>query len=140
MEAPIKNCSICKFREENQCKRKRKLVANIDQERCVHYAPSLYHQFINYYENDWIDRGVYQTTDFVNIFGISRHLAGFYLHKVLTLQEHKTFRIKKHNKSYYIRRNLEYMVPDYPNDEDVFDAYSQAMKFKKDGLKILVDG
>ena len=130
MESPIKNCPICKFREDDTCKRKRKLIENIEQERCVHYAPSLYHQFMLYFENDWLDRGVYQTTDFVDVFNISRHLARHYLYEILTLQEHKVFRIKKHNKSYYIKRGCSFTLDTYENGEGVHDAYTQAEQFK----------
>jgi len=139
MQAPIKNCSICKFREETMCKRKRKDIANIEQPTCIHYAPSLYHQFIKYFEEEWIDRGVYQSTDFITRFDISRHLATHYLYKVMTLNEHLLFRIKKHNKSYYIKRGCEFVLKDYDNGESVVDAITQADQFRKDGVKIFIE-
>lgn len=138
-EVPLKNCLICKFREESTCKRKRKAVDSIEIERCIHYAPSLYHQFMLFFENDWDVRGVYQTTDFVDVFNISRHLARHYLYEILTLQERKLFRIKKHNKSYYINRECKYTMSEYPNGEAVQDAFTQAEQFRKDGCKILID-
>lgn len=138
MTPPLKNCSICKFRDEDTCKRKRKLITNIEGDRCVHYVSSLYHQFMLFFENEWVDRGVYQTTDFVDVFNISRHLARHYLYEILTLQEHKVFRIKKHNKSYYIKNTCEFVLDSYDNDEHVTNAYTQAEKFKRDGVKILI--
>ena len=137
-EVPARNCEICKFREDNFCKRKRKDISLIDQPTCIHYSESLYHRFIKFYNEEWIENGVYQTTDFVGIFGISRHLARHYLYEILTLNEHKVFRYKKHNKSYYIKRSCKYTVPGYVNSRDVVDAYSQAEQFRKDGLKILL--
>ena len=139
MDPPERNCSICKFREEEQCKRKRKPVESITQTHCIHYAPSLYHQFMKYFDEQWVEHGGYQTPDFVDVFGISRHLARHYLYEILTLQEHKVYRIKKHNKSYYIKQTCKYMMPDYPNDKAVIDAISQAEQFRKDGLKIRID-
>lgn len=92
---------------------------------------------MKFYDEKWEVDGVYQTTDFVDVFNISRHLARHYLYEILTLQEHKVFRIKKHNKSYYIHRDCKYVVP----SENVvaIDAYTQADQFKKDGVKILLD-
>ena len=138
-EVPLRNCEICKFREDDHCKRKRTAIADIDQPRCVHYAQSLYHKFIKFYNEEWHDNDVYQTVDFTDIFGISRHLAQHYLFKVLTLNEHKVFRYKKHNKSYYIKRSCKYIIPEYPNPGSVVDALSQAEQLKKDGLKIRID-
>ena len=94
---------------------------------------------IKFYNEEWVEDGVYQTTDFVEKFGISRHLAGHYLYKVMTLQEHLLFRYKKHNKSYYIKRTCKYMVPGYENPSCVVDALSQAEQFRKDGLKVRID-
>lgn len=94
---------------------------------------------MKYFDEQWVEHGVYQTTDFVDVFGISRHLARHYLYEILTLQEHKVYRIKKHNKSYYIKQTCKYMMPDYPNDKAVIDAISQAEQFRKDGLKIRID-
>jgi hypothetical protein len=138
-EVPTCNCEICKFRVDEFCKRKRKNVAQIDQPNCIHYSESLYHRFTKFYNEEWVDRGVYQTTDFVGIFGISRHLARHYLYEIFTLNEHKLFRYKKHNKSYYIKQSLDYTLPDYPNSKTVVDAITQAEQFKKDGLKIRID-
>ena len=138
-EAPVKNCEICKFREDDHCKRKRKAVDAITQDTCIHSTPSLYHQFIKFYNEQWVENGVYQTTDFVDVFNISRHLARHYLYEILTLQEHKVFRIKKHNKSYYIKQTCKYVHEEYPNDKTVTNALSQAEMFKKDGLKSRID-
>jgi len=139
MSASEKNCEICKFREDDMCKRKRKAITEIVQPTCIHYAPSLYHKFIKFYNEEWVEDGVYQTTDFVDVFSISRHLARHYLYEILTLQEHKVFRYKKHNKSYYIKRSCKYVIPEYPNPNGVYDALTQAEQLKKDGLKIRID-
>jgi len=138
-EVPLKNCEICKFRDETNCKRKHKDIALIEKPTCIHYAESLYHRFIKFYNEEWLEDGVYQTTDFVDVFGISRHLARHYLYEVLTLNEHKVFRIKKHNKSYYIKRSCNYIIPEYPNPKGIESALGQAEQLKKDGLKIRVD-
>lgn len=138
-EVPERNCETCKFQEDDFCKRKRKPVSEIDQTHCIHYSASLYHQFIKFYNEKWEEEGVYQTTDFVDVFNISRHLARHYLYEILTLQEHKVFRIKKHNKSYYIKRTCKYTIPEYPNPSSVYDALTQAEQLRKDGLKIRID-
>lgn len=122
------------------CKRKRRKIDGIDQPTCIHYTVSLYHQFSNFIDNDWNMRGVYQSTDFIDMFNLTRHLATHYLYKVFTLNEHRLFRVKKHNKSYYIKRECPFTLEDYINNEKgVVDAISQVEQFKRDGVKISID-
>jgi hypothetical protein len=59
--------------------------------------------FSNFIDNEWDDCMVYWTTDFVDLFGISRHLARHYLFDVFVRKERRLFRAKSYNKAYYFK-------------------------------------
>ncbi len=102
------DCLLCKYqRDDNYCKRRRKLISDVTQTDCMWYETSLYILFRNFIKDDWDDKEVYMTTDFVDKFNISRHLARHYLYDVFTRNEKVLFRVKRYNKAYYFKRTPE---------------------------------
>ena len=100
-------CSMCKhfLAETKRCK-KRKLLEPEQLKPCKYYDNYLYKMFVDFLNTEWLDDHYYMTTDFTDRFNISRHLARHYLYEILTLQEHRLFRVKKYNKAYYIERDV----------------------------------
>jgi hypothetical protein len=64
---------------------------------------------MDFYHNEWEWDWVLQTTDFIDKFGITRHLARHYLYEIMVRQEHWLFRVKVFNKAYYMKRTDEAM-------------------------------
>ena len=56
-------------------------------------------QFNEFYECDWNSQHMYNPSDFTKIFGITRHLARYYLMNLV--REHRLFRVKYENKTFY---------------------------------------
>lgn len=99
------DCLLCKHQQNDEfCKRKRKNISEITITDCHWYEESLYIKFRNFINNEWDDKEVYMTTDFIDRFGISRHLARHYLFDVFTRNEKLLFRVKQYNKAYYFKR------------------------------------
>lgn len=62
-------------------------------------------KFNDYFENQWKTDFMYLPNDFIDMFGINRHLSGYYLMKMV--REGKLFRIKYCNKTYYRKWDVE---------------------------------
>ena len=64
-------------------------------------------KFRNFFETQWQSDYCYSPSDFIKLFGITRHLARYYLMDLV--YEKKLFRIKYGNKTYYALREDEIM-------------------------------
>lgn len=70
-------------------------------------------KFEDFYESRWEDRGMYTPSDFINEFGINRHLARYYL--MIMVYSKQLFRVKYSNKTFYGKR--------IPENIDKFKEY-----------------
>lgn len=59
-------------------------------------------KFKHFFENQWHPNYCYSPSDFIKIFGVTRHLARYYLMDMV--YEKKLFRVKYGNKTYYALR------------------------------------
>ncbi len=66
---------------------------------------ALVKQFEEFYDQQWKDQEMYTPSDFINYFGINRHLARYYLMNML--YERKLFRVKYSNKTFYGKYDLK---------------------------------
>ena len=71
---------------------------------CFWFKVSTRNKFLYHWFFEWDENYMYLTSDFTDIFGISRHLSRHYLLNILTYNEHKVFRIIISNTGYYMRR------------------------------------
>ncbi|HOJ97294.1 MAG TPA: hypothetical protein PK024_10720 [Methanospirillum sp.] len=98
-------CIECKFqKDEKLCRKRRKNLDEVSASDCRYFEPSLYYQFRKFIEEEWDERNVYMTTDFVDKFNITRHLSRHYLYDIFTRKERMLFRVKFYNKAYYFKR------------------------------------
>lgn len=65
---------------------------------------ALVRQFNEFYTETWQSEEMYTPSDFINYFGINRHLARYYLMNML--YERKLFRVKYSNKTFYGKYDL----------------------------------
>ena len=72
----------------------------------------MYDKFMDFVQNHWKENEVYTTSDFTKRFGITRHLARYYLFDKLTREDKLLFRTMLFNKSSFMKRteqNIEMM-------------------------------
>lgn len=73
------------------------------QRKKTNFDVVLADKFSEFYDTKWTERSMYTPSDFINEFGINRHLARYYL--MLMVYEKKLFRVKYSNKTFYAKRN-----------------------------------
>lgn len=64
----------------------------------------MYDKFMEFVQNNWKENEVYTTSDFTKRFGITRHLARYYLFDKLTREDKLLFRTMLFNKSSFMKR------------------------------------
>lgn len=71
---------------------------------CFWFKVSTRNKFLYHWFFEWDENFMYLTSDFTDVFGISRHLSRHYLLNILTYNEAKVFRIIISNTGYYMKR------------------------------------
>lgn len=67
----------------------------------------MYDKFVQFVDQQWKENEVYTTSDFTKRFGITRHLARYYLFDKLTREDKVLFRTMLFNKSSFMKRTSE---------------------------------